>query len=91
LLGTVGPGFDITLKNSSGTPLIRLHHGTYTLVVRDRSGIHDFHLIGPGVNRVITSVGFVGAKTVRVTLRPGRYRYICDPHAFVMHGSFRVT
>lgn len=90
LVGTVGPGFDISL--TQGGRLVRtLHAGSYRLTVHDRSRIHDFHLIGPGVNRVVTSVGFRGTKTITVTLKAGRYRYICDPHAFVMHGRFRVT
>lgn len=90
LIGTVGPSFNITIKTPSGRLVTRLARGTYTLVVRDRSSIHDFHLIGPGINRVVTSVVFVGTRTIRVTLRPGIYHYQCDPHAFVMHGSFRV-
>lgn len=90
LIGTVGPSFNITLTNTSGRIVTRLPAGTYTLVVRDRSNIHDFHLIGPGLNRVVTSVTFISTKTVHVTLRRGIYRYLCDPHSFVMHGSFRV-
>lgn len=91
LIGTVGPGFDISLKHASGTPVTRLRAGTYLLVVHDRSAIHDFHLTGPGVNRVVTGVAFVGTRTIRLQLRAGLYRYVCDPHAFVMHGRFRVT
>jgi plastocyanin len=91
LIGTVGPGFDISLKHSSGGAVTQLRRGTYTLIVRDRSNIHNFHLTGPGVHRVVTSVRFVGTKTIKVTLKPGVYRYVCDPHAFVMHGSFRVS
>lgn len=90
LIGTVGPGFDITLSRG-GKPVTRLAPGTYALVVRDRSHIHNFHLLGPGLSRVVTSVEFVGTKTITLRLKPGRYRYICDPHAFVMHGSFRVA
>ncbi|MGH2997767.1 MAG: hypothetical protein ACRDNM_00555 [Gaiellaceae bacterium] len=91
LVGTVGPGFNIVLKASSGKRVTTLRPGRYILVVHDRSRIHDFHLSGPGVNRVVTTVGFVGTKTIRVTLKPGRYRYVCDPHAFVMHGAFKVS
>lgn len=90
LIGTVGPSFNITIKSASGRAVTLLAHGTYTLVVQDRSNIHDFHLIGPGTNNIVTSVPFVGTKTVSVTLRPGIYHYQCDPHSFVMHGSFRV-
>ena len=64
--------------------------GRVNLTVRDRSRFHHFHLIGPGVNRR-TTVGFVGTQTWRLTLRPGLYRFLCDPHARRgMRGSFRV-
>jgi plastocyanin len=43
------------------------------------------------VNRVLTSVGFTGAKSVVLKLRKGTYRFVCDPHASLMHGSFRVA
>lgn len=90
LLGTVGPDFTISLKRG-GVRVKTLKRGTYTLVVRDRSDFHNFRLRGPGVNRAITSVLFVGRKTVTVRLRPGRYTFLCDPHSFDMRGSFRVT
>jgi plastocyanin len=70
----------------------RLKKGVpYRLVVSDRASIHDFHLVGPGVDRVLTSVGFTGTKSVMLKLRKGVYRYYCDPHAAEMHGSFRVA
>ncbi len=63
LSGTVGPGFTITLKQ--GTKAVKtLKAGTYSIKVSDKSNIHNFHLRGPGVNKEITSVGFVGTKTV---------------------------
>jgi plastocyanin len=40
------------------------------------------------VNKVITTVAFIGTKTIKVKLRPGRYSYVCDPHHLLMHGSF---
>ena len=90
LIGTVGPGFTISLKQ--GGKLVKtLKAGTYTIVVSDKASIHDFHLKGPGVNKVITDVGFTGTKTVTVTLKKGTYPYFCDPHATTMHGSFKVT
>jgi plastocyanin len=89
LVGTVGPGFTITLKKG-GVKVTKLKPGKYTLVVRDKSAIHDFHLKGPGVNKVITAVTFVGTKTITVTLKAGRYSFVCDPHLTIMHGSFRV-
>jgi plastocyanin len=81
--GTVGPGFTIKLPKPPTKP------GTVKLVVTDRASIHDFHLTGPGVN-VKTSVGGTGTKTFTITLKKGTYRYVCDPHASVMKGSFTI-
>jgi plastocyanin len=36
-------------------------------------------------------VEFTGTKTIVLTLKKGVYRYLCDPHASLMHGSFRVV
>ena len=90
LKGSVGPGFTITLKK--GTVKVKtLKRGKYSITVSDKSNIHNFHLKGPGVNKVITATPFQGTKTVTVTLKKGIYRYVCDPHATVMKGTFRVT
>jgi hypothetical protein len=60
--GTVGPGFTITLT-LNGKKVTTLKAGTrYRFVITDRASIHDFHLAGPGLNRVITSVEFMGTK-----------------------------
>ena len=92
LRGTVGPSFTITVKNAAGKVVKTTKAGTYRLTVKDNSTMHDFHLIGPGINRVVTSVPFTGTKTVVVKLRAGkRYTYRCDPHRFDMKGSFKVT
>jgi plastocyanin len=88
--GTVGPGFTISLT-SGGKNLASLKAGSYRFNVTDKSTIHDFHLTGPGVNKVITSVSFQGRKSVTVKLKRGTYRYVCDPHASFMKGSFRVS
>jgi plastocyanin len=90
LAGDVGPGFTIHLKKN-GVAVKTLTAGTYTITVADKSPIHNFHLTGPGVNKEITGVGFQGTKTVTVTLKKGTYKYVCDPHASVMKGSFKVT
>jgi hypothetical protein len=90
LNGTVGPGFTITLRTAAGAKVTRLKAGTYRITVRDRASFHNFHLRGPGVNRS-TGVEFVGTRTWTVRLRPGRYSYICDPHATSLRGSFRVA
>ena len=89
LTGTVGPGFTITLKKGT-TKVTKLKHGKYTFVIKDKSKIHNFDLKGPTGKR-ITSVGFLGTKTVTLTLKAGKYTYVCDPHASSMKGSFRVT
>jgi len=89
LTGTVGPGFTITLKKG-GKKVTTLKAGTYVFTIQDKSSIHNFHLTGPGVNKK-TSVGFTGTKTWTLTLKKGTYKYVCDPHASIMHGSFKVT
>ena len=89
LAATVGPGFTISLKKA-GTRVTTLRRGAYTISVNDRSDFHNFRLRGPAVNRA-TGIAFVGRRTWTVTLRPGRYTIVCDPHADSMRGSFRVT
>jgi hypothetical protein len=90
LNGTVGPGFTITLKRGT-VPVRVLHRGFFTLTVADRSSIHNFEIEGPGLDRAVTTVGFVGTKTVRIHLRRGTYKVYCKPHEGTMHRSFRVT
>jgi len=88
LTGTVGPGFTIALKKGS-TKVTSLTTGTYTIVVNDRSSMHNFHLKGPGFNKA-TSVPGVGRTKWTAHLRVGTYTYVCDPHASMMRGSFGV-
>jgi plastocyanin len=91
LEGETGPGFEIEVKQN-GEDAESVKAGTYSLKVEDKSEQHDFHLIGPGVDKVVTDVGFVGDKTVSVTLKKGTYTYQCDPHATSgMKGTFEVT
>jgi plastocyanin len=84
LRGSVGPGFTITMSPKSAKA------GKVKITVSDRSGAHNFHLTGPGVNKK-TSVGGSGTTTWTVTLRKGTYRFVCDPHASGMRGSFKVS
>jgi plastocyanin len=88
--GTVGPGFTISLA-SGGKKVSSLKPGVYKFEITDRSTAHDFHLTGPGINKLITGVSFVGRKSVTVRLRKGTYRFVCDPHASAMKGSFKVA
>jgi len=91
LTGSVGPGFTITLAKS-GQKVKTLKAGSYKITVSDKSSSHDFHLIGPGVSKVITTVPFMGTKSITVTLKKGSYTYQCDPHAALgMKGSFKVS
>lgn len=84
LTATDGPGFTITMSKKT------VPHGVYTITVKDRSSIHNFHLTGPGVNKK-TSVAAVTTVTWRVTLKKGTYRFVCDPHATSMKGTLKVT
>ncbi len=81
--GSVGPGFVISMATKPTKP------GKVKLVVSDKASIHDFHLVGPGVN-VKTDVSFVGTKTFALTLKKGTYRFFCDPHKSFMKGSFTI-
>jgi plastocyanin len=89
LTGEVGPGFTIEVK-MGGKDLKTLKAGTYKIKVQDKASIHDFHLVGPGVNKA-TSVSGTGQQTWTVTFKKGTYKYMCDPHASSMKGSFKVT
>jgi plastocyanin len=89
LNGTVGPGFTITLTKA-GKKVTKLTAGTYVIKVSDKSNIHNFRLKGPGVNKT-TSLGGKGASTWKVTLKKGTYTFVCDPHASIMKGTFKVA
>ena len=90
LTGTVDESWNISLKNSDGTPVTTLAEGTYTVAVTDSTNDHNFHLFGPGVDRK-TGVTAVESVTWTVTFTPGGYTYQCDPHDYSMKGSFTVT
>ena len=90
LVGEVGPGFTVEVK-LNGKDLKTIKAGTYTMKVEDKASIHNFHLMGKGLNKA-TTVSFVGDRTWRVTFKPGKVTYQCDPHASAgMKGSFKVT
>jgi plastocyanin len=90
LKGEVYPSFKIEMQTAAGRPLTTLKAGTYRIKVEDKASIHDFHLIGPGINKA-TSIAGVGETIWTVRLKPGKYTYVCDAHASSMRGSFRVT
>ena len=93
IVGT-NDGFNITLNDASGKKVSRLLPGTYTVVVDDRSTIHNFHLASnddPTVN-FRTDLEFVGQQSFTVTFKNHNgYAYACEPHWQVMNGSFLVT
>jgi hypothetical protein len=90
LVGTVGPGFVITVETAHGKLVTTLAPGRYRLTVHDRSVLLDFHFFGPGVEKRTT---VQGTGTVRwlIALHPGVYHYQCDAHQTILSGSFRVT
>lgn len=94
LTGTVGTtadpeAFTITLTDSSGAEVSTLPAGDYQVTVTDLSKIHNFHLTGPGVDQT-TSVRDTDEVTWNVTLEPGDYTFVCDPHPRMV-GDFTVT
>lgn len=84
LRGTVGPGFTIGLAKKPTKP------GKYTFVITDKASTHNFHLVGPGVNKKLTSLAGTGtSKPVTLTLKKGTYKYFCDLHPD-LKGSFKI-
>ena len=91
LSGEVGPGFHIDVEKG-GKDVKTVKAGKYKIKVEDKSTFHNFHLIGPGVNKEITTIGFVGTKTVIVKFsQKGKVTFVCDPHATIMKATFTVT
>jgi hypothetical protein len=89
LVATVGPKNTISVTRG-GKKVTSLTAGPYVLVVRDRSKKHNFHLIGPGVNRR-TGIAGRGTVTWNLTLGAGKFAFRSDPQARRLKGSFTVT
>jgi plastocyanin len=95
LLATVGTndGTDITLTSQDGRHVSELAPGTYTIRVRDRSRLHNFHLAS-NTDRSAdfrTELEFVGEQDFTVTFQDRtRYAYACEPHWQTMNGEFFV-
>lgn len=87
LVGTVGPGFSITLRDEAGAAVKHLDAGTYTILVHDLAQEHNFALRGPGVSQS-TTPEFIGDVTWTVTITDGNYTYRCDVHPTTMRGTF---
>jgi plastocyanin len=94
LSGVVGKNgsFTITLKNARGKAVRTLPAGTYTIVVRDYSTLHNFELEREhhGWSRDLTDVDFVGTRTFHVKLTRGEYKVYCEPHESTMFQKFTV-
>jgi hypothetical protein len=92
LVLTSGPGQVIGLRTGAGRRVTAMKVGTYTMVVRDRSRLHNARVTAPGFRRA-TTVPFVDQRRWRVRLaRPGTLRFLCDPHASLgMRGSARIV
>ena len=92
LKGTVGPGFTISMTYN-GKKVSTLKAGAYTLTVNDKSSIHNFEIeqtSGGKWEKEVTDVSQTGTKTVKVTLKKGKYKYYCKPHESQMFGFFTV-
>jgi plastocyanin len=94
LIGTVGPGFTITLKKGAAK-VKTLKAGKYTFVITDKASIHDFTIErekgGPKIEKTLTGTSFQGKKTVTVTLKKGNWKFYCSIHEPQMFGFFKVT
>ena len=86
LVGSVGPGFSITLRDAQGNAVTRVEPGTYDIEVRDLADLHTFHLRGPGVDER-TEVEFTGTVNWTVTFQNGEYVFFCDVHPQDMRGT----
>jgi plastocyanin len=89
LSGSVGPGFNISLRDAAGNAVTSHAAGPVTIDVDDKSEEHNFHLVGPGVD-VSTSVEEITRASLAATLSDGTYRFFCDPHPTRMRGQFVV-
>jgi hypothetical protein len=87
---TVGPTPLITLRNAAGKRLTVLKAALYDIVVRDRSRVHNAHLVGPGLNRR-TGLTAVVTVTWRVRPKAGILRFYSDRAPKTVRGSVRVT
>jgi hypothetical protein len=90
LTATVGPGFSIRLVDANGGVVRQLDAGDYSITIKNLSPAqeHNFHLIGPGVDRA--SAFDNTTVTWDVTLSNGTYNFKCDAHPATMKGSFHV-
>ncbi len=80
----------IGLVDADGEEVTELPAGDYVIEVSDRTDLHNWHLTGPGGVDESTDVTGTEDTTFEVTLEPGTYEYVCDPHPN-MTGTFDVV
>src|SRR4029077_18277946 len=85
-IGEVGPPKLTTL---SGKKVMKLVAGKYTIVVKDTTTHHNFHLRGPSVNKT-TGIAAKRTYTWKLSFRRGTYTYRDDAKPTVKK-SFRVV
>jgi hypothetical protein len=90
LLATVGPKNTISLKSASGAALKTVKARVYSITVRDRSKLHNFHLVGKGVNRK-SGLAATGTLTWKLKLSPGTLRFFSDRSPKTVKGSVKVV
>ena len=90
LVGTVGPGFTISLKQN-GKAVKTLKAGTYSITVTDKSDIHNFRLKGPGLNKEITAIDFDGHEDGRRQAEEGDVHLRLRPAPHRDEGEFKVV
>lgn len=89
LLATVGPLNTISLRSATGAVLKTIKTGTYSILVRDRSKLHNFHLVGNGVNRK-SGLAATGTLTWKVKLAAGTLRFFSDRSPTKVKGAIVV-
>lgn len=87
---TVGPTAAIRLTNSAGKRVTAVKRGSYAITVRDRSKVHNAHLVGKGVNRK-SGLAATGTLTWKVKLSAGLLRFFSDRSPKTVKGSVKVT
>jgi hypothetical protein len=90
LTAAVGPARTISLKTAAGAIVRSLKAGRYTITVRDRTKVHNFHLVGTAVNRKTTVAG-MGTFTWAVTLRRGKLSFYSDRAPKTLRKTVTVT
>lgn len=86
LVAAIGPGTAISLRTAAGALVKTLRAGTYSISVRDRSRLHNFHLVGKGVNRR-TALAGTGTTTWKLKLAAGPLRFFSDRSPKTVRGS----